>query len=101
MDTKVSKKPIVGLIGATFVSILIFSVAQYHQRKATQETAVDALRAAHAETEAAMKAIAQSAITDEQHRTAAADAAYRATPQYRELQRLEAADRQWLADHPQ
>jgi hypothetical protein len=93
MDDKVSKAPMIALITATAGGLLIFSIAQFREKKSAQEIAINALQAEHAKTEAVMRNIGEKAETEAGVIRQDKKAAYRRTAAAQELKRLEAEDR--------
>jgi hypothetical protein len=93
MEEKISKGPILALLATSAAGLIIFSIAQFQEKKASQETAVNALQAEHAETGAVMRDIGKKAEQEELQQRQDKEAAYQRTPEALELKRLELEDR--------
>jgi uncharacterized protein HemX len=101
---KVSALPMITVIAISAAALLTLSIVATTQHRQAETTAENSAAGAREKRDAQTAAVMRregEAGQIKQARTQAEQAkAYRESPQSIELQRLEADDRRWLAEHP-
>jgi hypothetical protein len=93
MDEKVSRLPIILVLGASASGLLVFSVLQYQGKREVQQQAFDALKREHQETARVVRRAGEEGVEAQATEGEAADAVRRALNSSIELKRLEDEDR--------